>query len=252
MSRPFSLSDLPSELILKILTYLSSHGYSNLLTLDSKVYSQAVILLHQKAYSSRIFSRMSTTVNTRLYVGLLSCLYKPEWDLGALRLFVIDYEKLLNVLKTVQDPSDHGFECVSSCFLDYQELLDSSCKSICNNEDPNNDTENMNINFENTENNGDTQNTNTPNEKDSKNKDIASILRYSERMDLGTFLVKVNLPSQSLLLRCKPVGKSTRERLHGDGKLVVWDEHWFGRCEVCDLKLSRLQVCEACKVKCST
>jgi MYND finger len=243
-----SLTDLPSELLLKILLYLPN--YHSLTLLNTKIHFLAQPLIYQKYYKSRIISFIKTQppFYAKLCAGLLSCLYKPEWSLGAMRLFVIDFDVLIKVLKSKANPSA-GFGDVSSCFLDYQDLVESGTVNNMN-DTMNYNAANYGSMYGDTLTNQSHYNTgyhnNTP--QDTNNTQHPLILRYSERMDLGTFLVKTTINNKDYLFRCKPVGHSKPSRLYGDGRLVVWDQEGFGNCEGCRGKLDKLQVCEACKV----
>ena len=64
------------------------------------------------------------------------------------------------------------------------------------------------------------------------------ILRYSERVDKGSFLLFIPSPFGSLLLRCKPV----------QGGLIIWDAARYGFCLCCHASLSRIKVCSQCRV----
>lgn len=72
--------------------------------------------------------------------------------------------------------------------------------------------------------------------------------RYSERMDIGSFLIWIPSPTGNLLFRLKPTGKGTKESPFGKPGLVLWDSAAFGYCNFCHLKLERIQVCGSCRV----
>jgi hypothetical protein len=78
--------------------------------------------------------------------------------------------------------------------------------------------------------------------------DCSSLIRYSERMDIGSFLLYIPSRHGNILLRCKPIGQGTKSRPHGTNRLVIWDYSHFGFCSVCNKKLDRLQVCADCRV----
>lgn len=53
---------------------------------------------------------------------------------------------------------------------------------------------------------------------------VPIMLRYSERMDLGSFLLHLTLSSGPVLLRAKPIGIQSNSLCTGSGKVVLWDE----------------------------
>ncbi|KAJ3295479.1 hypothetical protein HK104_002618 [Borealophlyctis nickersoniae] len=65
---------------------------------------------------------------------------------------------------------------------------------------------------------------------------VLMLLRYSEKMDIGSFLLYVELSNRrgAVLLRIKPTD---------DGRVVMWDSTVYGTCEKCRTRLSRVQVC---------
>ena len=80
---------------------------------------------------------------------------------------------------------------------------------------------------------------------------ILMLLRYSEKMDMGTFFIFLEgtrgadcnavrndagsgLRKGAVLLRCKPAR---------GGKVVVWDAMRYGVCDLCNTRLGRVQVC---------
>lgn len=79
---------------------------------------------------------------------------------------------------------------------------------------------------------------------------IPMMLRYSERMDIGSFLMYLDLGGErgSILLRGKPVGSVTDWKPFGNGKIIVWDVATYGCCSVCLKRLVRIQVCADCRV----
>lgn len=80
---------------------------------------------------------------------------------------------------------------------------------------------------------------------------VPMMLRSSEKMDLGSFLIYYRFSwahNKSVVLRVKPVGWVTDDKPLGDEKLVIWDSSLYGRCTVCKKRLDRVQVCADCRV----
>lgn len=74
--------------------------------------------------------------------------------------------------------------------------------------------------------------------------DSSSLGRFSERLDLGSFLVRIN----NKVYRARPIGRQTTAGGYGSGKVYVWAEKAFGICNSCNASLARISTCSICKV----
>ncbi|KAI8924233.1 hypothetical protein BC831DRAFT_466366 [Entophlyctis helioformis] len=74
---------------------------------------------------------------------------------------------------------------------------------------------------------------------------VPMMLRYSERMDLGSYLLYINLDDNrgGVLLRAKPLGTVSETSPHGSGRIILWDERSYGCCARCSKRLARVQYC---------
>jgi hypothetical protein len=212
------LDFLPLEILGKILDLLPPVlDYY----LPSKRFYELVFILHKKVYISRIYHRIGLERILqvqhleiswgRVCLIALACLYQNEWSLGAPRLFYIK-DNGSDDLSTIQKvQSKHP----NPKAPEWRSIIECSM-DISSFFEEDQDTFGM-------------------------------LLRYSERMDIGTFLLYLKLPSGPQLFRCKPIGFQT-ESEPPCGKLVMWDAQMFGTCSYCQKRLTRLQVCADCRV----
>jgi hypothetical protein len=180
--------------------------------------------LYRHYYTTHVKQRIATPRINHIYNDLgflwsriccvaLACLYRPEWGLGAPRLFRIrkefgnDIDAISEIQSKHANPSCHDWNSILDCTMDLQEL--------------------ESVHFQ---------------------EDIKMLTRYSERMDIGSFLLLLTLPSGPTLFRCKPIGEQTKTRPFADGSIILWDCFVFGICSLCNSKLDRLQVCADCRV----
>jgi hypothetical protein len=175
----------------------------------------------------------------------LACINAPEWGLGSPRLFYIDNENLgeyyfkgdrssrvsdSSVLAQASqkhpNPQDERWRTLLSCSLDIQDVYADISHSVQLDPVPG-------INPETGE----------------ENDPVPMMLRYSERMDLGCFLLFLNLDSCGpIIFRIKPIGEQMSSSCKGNGSLILWDQEVYGTCTNCQLTLPRVQVCADCRV----
>jgi hypothetical protein len=216
------IAKLPLEVLVTSFGYLDKVTLLKLLITSKYTSKAAKDLLYMKAYEERIHERigleqvlkirMNRTIWSRICLVALACLYQLEWSLGAPRLFFLNDDNDLHTIQKYQskypNPTSKEWKEIIHCTMDYTEFIAEHSKDLI--------------------------------------KSNSMIQKYSERMDIGTFLFYCKLPIGAILFRCKPIGNSSR--IEPDGKLVIWDDAVFGICSVCKLKLERLQVCADCRI----
>ncbi|KAJ3272531.1 NADH dehydrogenase (ubiquinone) complex I, assembly factor 6 [Terramyces sp. JEL0728] len=130
----------------------------------------------------------------RICCFFLACLHRQEWGLGCPRLFFNtlkpDMPAIAATVKKHPNPAAKEWDDIITCSMDTLEVFEELCQ-----EDP-------------------------PLEDQEY---LSMMLRYSERMDIGSFLVYLRHPYGNILFRCKPVGAYSAENPTGNGKLIVWD-----------------------------
>jgi hypothetical protein len=220
-----SLDLLPSEILSKVLNLLPrSLDYY----LVSKRFFGLIGIYHKKAYAKRVLQRtgMASVIELhqmemawgRVCCTALACLYRNEWDTGAPRLFYIppsisNGDSDLNIIRKMQsqypNPESQEWRSILDCTMDYNSFFE---------------------------------------QERTQGVDLGLLLRYSERMDIGTFHLFLSLPTGPHLFRCKPIGSQSTTDRHGSGRIVLWDASKFGTCSCCGKLLIRLQVCADCRV----
>jgi hypothetical protein len=222
-----SLDLLPFEILTQVLNLLPPRLEYYL---TSKRFYHLAYILYRKIYIARVCARTGLGVVEnlkdldsnwgRVCCVALACLYQSEWDLGAPRLFYIksDDDMKGEDLKSIQrlqaqfpNPESPAWSSILECSMDIQTFFEENV------------TEQQLMSF-------------------------GMLPRYSERMDIGTYLVYLNLPSGPIIFRCKPIGVQTESNNHASGKIILWDSAKFGTCSYCQRRLVRLQVCADCRI----
>jgi hypothetical protein len=211
----FAISTLPVEAKLNILHRLPTKTLVACAFIKA-LSQESIEMLHTVYYINKVIPKIGSptllhiksqtpSIWSRICLICLCCLQKREYSQGAPRLFYMNTNNDLLTIKNMQSlhPNPKSKE--------WNEILECTmdyCDFIQNN---------------------------IPSSQ--------ILQRYSERMDMSTFLLFLKVhPEKNILLRCKPVGNIE------DLRVVIWDEYMFGYCEVCKQKLERNQVCADCKV----
>lgn len=158
----------------------------------------------------------------RICLLSLACFSRSEWGTGALRMFYLENITSLNdslelrrLEKGNSDPTHESWNNCINCTLDIPDVYAELTRNSTN----------MHQQFD--------------------KEFVPLILRYSEKMDRGSFLIFLRLSSGPTLLRVRPTGL---ESLPSTSKLIIWDQEKYGTCNSCGLSLTRMQVCSQCKV----
>ncbi|KAI8914370.1 hypothetical protein EDD86DRAFT_199175, partial [Gorgonomyces haynaldii] len=229
LNKPSSsrMASLPLEIIYTVLHWIGEVDVSEwieMALISRKWYPLVLERLKKQYYTSRVATRigLERLVRirdkqqgdwTRICMFSLACLHSFEWGLGAPRLFYIgssnDSQLLQEAMQKHPDPSSQEWRSIIKCSLDVQDVYTDL-----------------------------TQSESSP-----------MILRYSERMDLGCFLIYLRLDSVGpVLLRVKPIGSQETSWSVGDGRVIIWDEKIYGTCNMCQMVLPRVQVCADCRI----
>jgi hypothetical protein len=220
-----SLDLLPSEILSRVLNLLPRCLDYYLV---SKRFFGLIGIYHKKAYAKRVLDRtgMASVMVLhqmemawgRVCCTALACLYQNEWDTGAPRLFYIrksikNGDSDLNIIRKMQtlypNPESPEWRHILNCTMDYISFFEQEW---------------------------------------TQGVESGLLLRYSERMDIGTFHLFLSLPTGPHVFRCKPIGNQSTAGRHGSGRIVLWDASKFGTCSCCGKLLVRLQVCADCRV----
>ncbi|KAI8898714.1 hypothetical protein BC833DRAFT_588670 [Globomyces pollinis-pini] len=240
---------LPNELLLKVFKYLKTNVYLPIPLLPFTVYKTflnlalvskqfatlALPILHRFYYNSKVHPRTGLKfcsdlqkedhpIWSKICAVSLACLYRHEWGIGAPRLFYInnstnhsDLYVISQFQNTYPNPKSSEWNQIIACSMDihdcFNSLLEESHVGLLDSQEH-----------------------------------ISMLLRYSERMDIGSYLHFIRLPSGCVLFRCKPIGTETEEQTYGSGEIIVWDALIFGTCTLCSTRLLKLQVCADCRV----
>ncbi|KAJ3260081.1 hypothetical protein HK103_001157 [Boothiomyces macroporosus] len=238
----FDILELPAEILAQIFQYLlvdpivpaenseaTPHGIMLNTALVCKKFSTVALpLLYKNYFVSRVSCRFGHDATIQLTKSsswyriccfFLACLNRSEWGLGYPRLFYIttkpDMPAISSKVKKYPNPASKEWDDIITCTMDTQEVFEELAQ-----EDPPLEVQ----------------------------ENLHMLMRYSERMDIGSFLVYLRHPYGNILFRCKPMGSYTAETPTSYGKLNVWDDKVFGTCTKCKTRLVKLQVCADCRV----
>ena len=235
---------LPNEIVLLIIHWIGEFHYHPIplaptptsptllecALISKQWHSITVPVIHRLHYHSKITPRIGqdwlvhqyqtkSAEWSRVCLAALACIEQIEWAVGAPRLFYIqdksrsNSESLAHASRHYPNPKDVRWSKLLGCTLDihdvYLELMGQAGYPT----------------------------------------DNASpmIFRFSERMDLGCFLIFLNLTGGPLILRVKPIGQQMTAYDVGSG-LIIWDDQVYGTCTQCKAQLPRVQVCADCRV----
>ena len=209
-------------------------------------------LLHQCYFRQRIHPRLEWLCKpSQLEWGAIcflaySALHSTRWGLGQLRLFWIEDECLdvMSLIRKFPNPRHPYWDHALSCSMDVQQVFMELATGRPVNQN-HGETDVSDLDF--------MQMITHPSGRMAPGQtNIPIMLRQSERMDQGSFLLfhrLISCPSQFILLRVKPTGIQTHSRCEtGNGKMVIWDTMSYGACSRCKVKLEKIQVCANCKV----
>ena len=238
------ISNLPLEILSFVFDmiycstqYPLSTSYSPLKTLFDcclvckQWYTIVISKVHANYYVQNMISkRLLPAFTQREWISLCfmakAALNSQKWSLGPLRLFWI--EKTTDFYTMIQqypNPMHPIWNSLISCTLDVKDVLTELISCF--------------------ENQGSTLM--------SGQLHLEMMLKFSERMDLGSFLILFQTLKGIILIRIKPLSEfesgfsldiNSKHSLDTvKCKMVVWDAAVFGSCFHCYCTLSRLQVC---------
>lgn len=177
---------------------------------------------------------------TRICFLAKAALKTCRWALSPLRMFWIDDSlDLTSLMRKYPNPCHPIWESLLSCSLD---ILDTFAELVSSGSIDSAVSSSSSV----------TVTADSPTPLLSCQPHVPIMLKHSEKMDLGSFLLmyKSTFTGLPLLLRVKPQGlQKTSSSETGDGRLIIWDAQLYGRCSHCGSSLLKMQVCANCKVE---
>lgn len=268
-----NISDLPIEILCLIFKLVSNStvyydiplktltGHSMLLRCAtvSKLWCPfALKTLHHSFYRNSVIFRAKLLPTLTSYEKewsivcflALACLNSTQWGIGPLRLFFVEpHVDLQEMMELYPDPKHAIWNSLLSCSCDVQQMFfelaaekEAAEKIVEKEQDYQEENEDekpgpVDVNHLFMPPHGCGQL--LPGQKH-----IPMMLRYSDKMDLGAYLLLVRLRRGAILLRMKPIGIQNQSRAEtGDGLVVIWDAVVYGSCSFCKASLVKMQVC---------